>query len=75
MNNFKQEDYEEYASNGEDYDIEESGIMTPEEFFRFFQRTGSTGIRFNNNVPCLWDGLEPGTYGLSCSCPKCAATC
>jgi len=24
------------------------------------------------NVPCMFDGLPDGTYGLVCHCPKCA---
>jgi hypothetical protein len=24
---------------------------------------------------CMFDGLKPGVYGLSCPCPRCSATC
>lgn len=23
---------------------------------------------------CMFDGLEPGVYGISCPCPKCSPT-
>lgn len=26
-------------------------------------------------VPCMFDGLPPGTYGLVCSCPRCSPWC
>lgn len=29
----------------------------------------------SNNQKCLFDGLPPGVYGLSCTCPKCRAYC
>ena len=25
--------------------------------------------------PCAFDGLPPGVYGLTCSCPKCSMQC
>ena len=31
--------------------------------------------RDENKIPCMFDGLEPGVYGISCPCPKCSPTC
>ena len=27
-----------------------------------------------SNSPCMFDDLAPGTYGISCPCPKCTMT-
>ena len=28
-----------------------------------------------NNVPCMFDSLPDGVYGLVCTCPKCRPIC
>ena len=25
-----------------------------------------------NAIPCMFDGLKPGVYGINCPCPKCS---
>lgn len=35
----------------------------------------SYGVNTEPVVPCMFDGLKPGVYGISCTCPKCSARC
>ena len=32
-------------------------------------------LRGRNTHPCAFDGLEPGVYGLVCTCPRCSPRC
>ena len=37
--------------------------------------TPSPYFRSEPKVPCMFDGLEPGVYGIACPCPKCSVRC
>lgn len=33
------------------------------------------GITWKINEKCLFEGLPPGVYGISCPCPRCSIKC
>lgn len=57
---FKAEDYEDYETDGEDYDLEDDERMTAEDVIDFLQ---------SMQMDDVWE--QPCSGRLSCVCQRC----